>query len=149
MVFEPLSAFAVACNVVQVVEVGVRALVSAAEYRAAADGALKEHNDLHRVLQSLQSLSDDLQASLSGPASHPAQTAAEARLVQVNEECFRLSKDFIDLLNRLKVKNHSAMLENIRMSLKSLWYKDKLAAMEKSVSQSRNNLHLAFLMYMQ
>ena len=149
MVFELLSAFAVACNVLQVADLGIRALVRAGEYKVAANGALSEHDDLHKVLQSFEGLNTDLQVTLLKQSSKPVWSAAEERLCRANEECLRLSKDFIAILDHLKIRDRRPVLENFRMSLKSLWYKEKILAMERSVSQARDNLNIALLVYTQ
>ena len=63
MVLDPLSDFSVACNVLQVVDFGVKALSNAADYRKAESGVLIEQKELRDVLQSLNNLNTDLQAS--------------------------------------------------------------------------------------
>jgi hypothetical protein len=148
MVLEPLSAFSVACNVLQVVDFGSKVLTKAIDYRKVANGALSEHQDLRHVLQSLKNLNADLQASMPQPAETKPLSTAETRLLEANTECLRLSNEFIDLLDRLKVKNRHAMLECLRMSIKSLWYREKMDTMESALSQARDNLNIAFLVYM-
>lgn len=147
MVLEPLSAFSVACNVLQVIEFGSKVLSNAADYRKAANGALSEHQDLRNVLQSLHNLNTDLQASMPKLGGIKSLSAAETRLLEANTECLRLSNEFIDLLDRLKVKNRHAMLESLRMSIKALWYREKMEAIGSTLSQARDNLNVAFLVY--
>jgi hypothetical protein len=40
------------------------------------------------------------------------------------------------------------MLECLRVSIKSLWYREKMDAMESALAQARDNLNVAFLVYM-
>jgi hypothetical protein len=40
------------------------------------------------------------------------------------------------------------VFDSLRMSIKTLWHRDKMDAMEKSLSQARDNLNVAFLVYM-
>src|SRR5271156_3335491 len=148
MVLEPLSAFSVACNVLQIIDFGSKVLTKAIDYQKVANGALSEHQDLRHVLQSLKNLNADLQASMPQLAGTKPLSTAETRLLEANTECLRLSNEFIDLLDRLKVKNRHAMLECLRMSIKSLWYREKMDAMESALSQARDNLNIAFLVYM-
>ncbi|KAL9095011.1 MAG: hypothetical protein Q9165_002613 [Trypethelium subeluteriae] len=148
MVLEPLSAFSVACNVLQIIELGSRVLNNAIDYRKAADGALSEHQDLRNLLQSLRNLNADLRASMPKLGEPSSLSTAETRLLEANAECLRLSNEFIDLLDRLKIKNRHAMLESIRMSIKTLWYKEKMEAVENMLSNARDNLNVAFLVYM-
>jgi len=148
MVLEPLSAFSVACNVLQIIEFGSKVLSNAIDYRKAANGILSEHQDLRHVLQSLKNLNADLQASMPQLAGTKLLSTAEARLLEANTECLRLSKEFIDLLDRLKVKNRHAMLESLRMSIKALWHREKMDAIGNALCQARDNLNVAFLVYM-
>jgi len=147
MVLEPLSAFSVACNVLQIIDFGSKVLTKTIDYRKVANGALSEHRDLRHVLESLKNLNADLQASMPQLAGTKPLSTAETRLLEANAECLRLSNEFIDLLDRLKVKNRHAMLECLRMSIKSLWYREKMDAMESALSQARDNLNIAFLVY--
>ena len=148
MVLEPLSAFSVACNVLQIIEFGSQVLSKAIDYRKAANGALSEHQDLRHVLQSLKNLNADLQASMPQLAGTKSLSTAETRLLEANTECLRLSNEFINLLDRLKVKNRHVRLECLRVSIKSLWYREKMDAMESALAQARDNLNVAFLVYM-
>ena len=148
MVLDPLSAFSTACNVLQVIDFGVKVLSKAADYRKAETGVLTEQKDLRDVLQSLNNLNTDLLASLPEQTASERHTVEEARLLEANNQCLRLSKEFIDFLDRLKLRDRHAVFDSLRMSIKTLWHRDKMDAMEKSLSQARDNLNVAFLVYM-
>ena len=148
MVLDPLSAFSLACNVLQIVEFGVNVLSKAADYRKADAGLLTEQKDLRDVSQSLYNLNTDLLASLPRQRLSREHTVEDARLLEANDQCLRLSKDFIDFLDRLKLRESHAVFDSLRMSIKTLWHRDKMDAMAKSLSQARDNLNVAFLVYM-
>jgi len=150
---DPLSAFSVACNVLQIVDIGAKVLKTAAEYRAATDGAISEHAELRNISQSLLALNAELQTSLSAPTPKATDTGAQDKakllLESANDRCLKVSIDFIKLLDRLKVDGtRHAMLESLRLSVKSLWYKDRIDSLNNALSQARDNLNIAFLMYM-
>ena len=148
MVLDPLSAFSVACNLLQVIELGVKVLSKAADYGKAETGVLTEQKDLRDVLHSLQNLNTDLLASLPDQTASKQHTTEEARLLEVNNQCLRLSKQFIEFLDRLKLRDRHTMFDSLRMSIKTLWHRDKMEAMERSLSQAHDNLNVAFLVYM-
>ncbi|KAI4596649.1 hypothetical protein KJ359_004991 [Pestalotiopsis sp. 9143b] len=127
---EPLSAFSLACNILQIVEYGANVLSRAAEYRIAPNGALSEHNTLKDVMQSLKRLNGELVLLLPSAAESPKATPHESRLIAANEECMRIADGLITLLERLKV-NQSGTFEGIRMGIKSLWYEGKVKVMKK------------------
>jgi hypothetical protein len=147
MVLDPLSAFSVACNLLQVLDFGLKALTKAIDYRQASDGALPEHRDLGDVLNTLKSLNIDLQSSMVECGKTNPLSKAQARLEEANNKCLLVSTDFIDLLDRLKVKNQSALLECLRMGFKTLWYKDEMNRIKSTLSQVRDNLNIALLIY--
>ena len=148
MVLDPLSAFAVACNVLQVIELGVKVLTKAADYRKADNGYLAEQEDLRDVLQSLNSLNTNLSVSIPEQTVSNQLSVEESRLLDANCHCLRLSNEFIDFLDHLKLKDKNTVLNSLRISIKSLWHRDRMEAMEKSLSQARDNLNVAFLVYM-
>lgn len=148
MMLDPLSAFSVACNVLHVIELGVKVLSKAMEYREAETGFLTEQKGLRDVSQTLNSLNTDLQASLSQQTASKQHTIEEAHLLETNSQCLRLSKELIEFLDRLKLRDKHAAFNSLRLSIKTLWHKDKMDALEKSLSSARDNLNVAFLVYM-
>lgn len=146
MALDPLSAFSVACNVLQIVETSLRVLGKTAEcYKS---GAPDEVSTLIGNLYTIEGLNDDLRDFIPDPLGKIPLSPTELRLVEANEECLRLSGDFIRLLESLKVTKKSVW-HSIGSSIKTMWYQDKLANFEKAISESRANLTLAFLLLMQ
>lgn len=146
MVLDPLSAFSVACNVLQIVETSLRVLGKTAEcYKG---GAPDEVSIIIGNLHTIEGLNNELQDVIPGPPGKSTLSSAELRLVEANEECLRLSGDFIRLLDSLKITKRSVW-HSIGSSIKTMWYQDKLASFAKAVSESRANLTLAFLLLMQ
>lgn len=149
MVLDPWSAFAAVCNVLQVIEVGVKVLSKAADYQHSETGLLAEHNDLRSILSSLSDLNTDLQVALSQGTESKQPNVSETRLLEANNQCLSISKDFVGFLDGLKLKKKHAVIDSLRVSIKAFWRKDKMLAMEKVLSQARDNLNISFLVYMQ
>ena len=145
---DPLSAFSVACNVLHVIELGVKVLSRAMDYREAETGVLTEQKGLRDVSQTLNNLNTDLQASLSQQTASKQHTVEETHLLEANNQCLRLSKELIEFLDRLKLRDKHAAFNSLRLSIKTLWHKDKMDTLEKSLSSARDNLNVAFLVYM-
>jgi hypothetical protein len=145
---DPLSAFSLACNVLQFIEFGTKILTKASEYHSAPDGALEEQRNLRGVMQSLNGLNVDLASSLS-TSSEIEIPPAKQKLIAANEQCLHLSNKFIRLLNSLKVNDGRSKLESLRMAIKSVWYKEKVQAMNKELTEARDNLNIALLVWIQ
>ncbi|ETS85085.1 hypothetical protein PFICI_03110 [Pestalotiopsis fici W106-1] len=145
---EPLSAFSLACNILQIVEYGANVLSRAAQYRAASNGALNEHNTLYDVLQSLKGLNAELGLSLPPSGSVQKATVPELRLATANKECMRIADELIALLEHLKVKK-SSTVEGIRMGIKSIWYEGKVKTLKHDLAEAKDNLSFALMLFMQ
>ncbi len=117
---DPLSAFSVACNVLQMIELGAKILSTAAHYRKAENGQLTEQKDLRDIFQTLNSLNSDLQASLLQQTTVKQHSIEKARLLKANDQCLRLSKNFIDFLDRMKLRDGHAVYDSLRISVKTL-----------------------------
>ena len=148
MVLDPLSAFAVACNILQVVEFGVKALNKAAEYRKFESPLVGEQADLQSVTHSLNDLNASLHDAISAHGDKQEKTREEVRLLEANEQCLQLSQELMDFLDRFRLKEGHSALASLRAGIKVLWSRDKMDAMAKSVSQARDNLTIAFLLFM-
>ncbi|KFA67611.1 hypothetical protein S40285_10875 [Stachybotrys chlorohalonatus IBT 40285] len=87
---DPLSAFATACNILQIIEVGTKVLTKAAGYHNATDGALEEQRNLYGTAQSLKTLNLELEAKLTKPSEALVSPAAQ-ELIAANDRCRQLS----------------------------------------------------------
>lgn len=146
MALDPLSAFSVACNVLQIVETSLRVLGRSVEYYKS--GSPDELSIIVGNVRTIEGLNDELKDILPDARGKIQMSSAELRLVDANEQCLRLSGDFMQLLDSLKVTKKSVW-RSIGISVKSMWYQDKLASFEKAISEGRANLTLAFLLLMQ
>lgn len=148
MSMDPLSAFSLACNILQFVETGLKLLKKAKEYHA--EGPLEEQEELANNLGTLIELNSELELGQSRPRQPQdgAPSAAEARLITANNECLRVSRDFAAFLAEFRAGGLSVW-RSVLKSLKSAASREKLAAFQSSVAESRSNLNLAFLILIQ
>lgn len=109
MVADPLTSFSVACNVLQIIDFGVKALRKAADYRKDEAGALKEQKDLRNILENLSNLNTHLLGSLAEQEASNKYTVEELRLREANNQCLRLSKELIDFLDSLKLRDRNQL----------------------------------------
>lgn len=101
---DPLSAFGAAVNILQCIEVGSKLVQQAAEY--SAFGGSHEQNTLRKMTQQLIVSNSHLQTYLE--AHGPTKTAPgpNCALYLANQECLRVSKEFLDLLEELKLTGY-------------------------------------------
>ncbi|KAK7971562.1 hypothetical protein PG989_016578 [Apiospora arundinis] len=140
---DPISAFSLAVNILQIVDTSAKVLVKAAE--CYNHGAAEETMQLSGNMQLLESLSLELmKTELSSP---DRLSAAQLRLREANERCLQLSEKLIGLLKSLRV-NEKSVWQAISRSLKTMRYRDTIAELREGVSDSRANLNLALLLLM-
>ncbi|KAK8092748.1 hypothetical protein PG999_014335 [Apiospora kogelbergensis] len=141
---DPISAFALACNILQIVDTSAKVLLKAAE--CYTNGATTETAQLSGNMDVLGSLGTDLQNIQTASATNHLSTA-ELRLREANERCLQLSGKLGRLLDGLKV-NEKSFWQAISRSVKTVRYRDKIAELREGVSDSRSNLNLALLLLM-
>ena len=151
MVLEAIGAFALACNILQVVEYGAKIVCKASNIHRPNAENVSEIDDLDATTQQLNRLNKDLSGSIASiPAlSNPLQT----RLTECNTESLRLSQTFIDFIAKLRPKASStaskpAWAESFRSAIRMKWHKEEIEAMQANISQAKSNLIMAFLLHM-
>ena len=55
----------------------------------------------------------------------------------------------MELLTRLRVNSSHTWFKTVGKALRSVWYKEKLEAIDKNLSRARENLNLSLLLYME
>ena len=149
MVLEAIGSFALACNILQVVEYGAKIVGKAGSLRRGDTTAV---DDAHAITQQLEKLNKDLSGST---ASTPALASPlQTRLTECNLESLRLSQKFIDFVQKLRPKSSASQCnpsraESLWSAVRLKWHQDEIEAMQNGLSQAKSNLIVAFLLYMQ
>ncbi|KAK8102107.1 hypothetical protein PG984_015253 [Apiospora sp. TS-2023a] len=138
---DPISAFSLACNILQIVDTSAKVLIKAAE--CYNDGATAETSQLSGNLRLLESLGTELKG-IEARASSPLSTS-ELRLLEANERCLHVSDKLVHLLNSLRV-NEKSVWQAISRSIKTVRHRETIAGLRENVSECRANLNLALLL---
>ena len=151
MVLEALGAFALACNILQVIEYGTKAAKNARSLHRSEAGFTTELDDLQALAKQLEELNVDLGSNaISNPAP---QLTVQNRLTECNNESLRLSRKFITFVASLqpeqpRLPSKLSWAQSFKASIRSKWHQEEIDALQKAVSQARSNLILACLLYM-
>ncbi|ETI22265.1 hypothetical protein G647_06338 [Cladophialophora carrionii CBS 160.54] len=151
MVLEAIGAFALACNILQVVEYGAKVVAKAGSLHRPSRESTTAITDLDAITQQLNNLNNDL-----GSSAVPAPSQAcplYARLAECNAESLRLSQNFIDFVQKLRPKTTASQgnpswAASFRFAIRLRWHQEEVQALQNSVSHARSNLIVAFLFYM-
>lgn len=147
MVFDPFTTFAVSCNVLQVVEAGIKVLSKAVELYKSSQGILKEQVELHRTLTQLVELNTDLASRISS-SSNSNDDPAVVRIVRASVECLEISKKLINLLSTFEARGKFKLLDSIQKAYKIRSQSRILARLEGRLSEAKSNLNLCLLVHM-
>ena len=149
MVLEAIGAFALACNILQVVEYGAKIANNARRLHRSEGGCMTELDDLQALTKQLKELNNDLSSVTLSPSTPTS--AVQIRLIECNNESLRLSQKFIDFVASLQPKNSLSKIswvQSFRAAIRSKWHQDEIETMQKAILQARSNLILAFLLHM-
>jgi hypothetical protein len=164
MIIDPVTAFGLAVNVLQLLEFGGQLIAKSRELHSSSDGYMVEHREIltaSRRLYSLQlELTDSLQL-ISKKSTGKAHgllilqtgpdklTHAEQALKAVLEECEGIAQDFSQALEKFAASPGQHKWKSYRSAFKALWNKDGLLAMQRRLSQQREQLVIHLLVIVQ
>lgn len=103
---DPLTAFSLACGVIQVVDFSLRALAKCNEmYR---DGVLSEYSELEESTKRLTSLQDVLQLHGNVSSTNDPQTSQDKILLEVARACSATAKELTAKLGEMRIQGPSS-----------------------------------------
>jgi hypothetical protein len=134
---EPLTAFALAGNIVQFVEVGYKATVILRQIWDAS--ATDENVEIEAIAQDIVDISMFLAASSSsvGPVSQD-----EKKLQQLARRCVDPAEELSTMLQDLLVrsKGMKRRIEAVRNTLKLMYRRDKIESLQHRIQDLRDQL---------
>lgn len=97
---DPLTAFSAAGNALQFAELGVKVVLKTIDY--ANGGGDIEYQRLQDLAQQLTASNAHLHATLTEAAAQPLPPGPARALYYANEECLKVAREFLEVLNALK-----------------------------------------------
>jgi HAMP domain-containing protein len=149
-IMEPLSAFALAVNVIQVIDFSAKLLREAHELHESSTGHTAEHVELHQISQSLAHMCDSLSTAQpqSGVISHGVFEKASAKAIAHNVSKIAASakavaQELMALIDRLQLKHGTkGRWRSFRQALATLWKKDEIERLQKRLKELRDQLQV-------
>jgi len=138
---EPLSAFSVAANVIQLVDFTSKLVSGAHEIYESADEELIEHSELKAVTKNLSRLTREFDTSIKARKLDRKQFSEnELEQERLGKDCSRVASELLEALDRLKFHGKHAKWNSVRQALLSVWHKDKIDTLEKRLERFRQEL---------
>ncbi|PWY93413.1 hypothetical protein BO94DRAFT_582797 [Aspergillus sclerotioniger CBS 115572] len=144
MVAGSIVSLALACNIIQVAQLGCKAGFTAYKLWSARTGEHPDLQVLRDVESSLTQLNTNLQGSLQPSTMH---SHAGVGLLDASTKCLDLASEYIRLLDGFKLEKPHSVWETFQKTTKVLW-DPSMETMDAVMQTAWYNLLLALLIYM-
>lgn len=133
---EALVVVGLVSNIIQIVDVSSKLLLSSKEIYRSSSGVLTEYADIETAATHLVSLNNKIKDSISATSDNA--------LKRLCESCSSTTDELFAALNMVKVEDKNSKWKSIRKALRSIWTKEKITALEERLARLREevNLHL-------
>ena len=135
---DPITALAIAGNVAQFIDFGLKATSKAREIHRSASGATGENEDLEVIANDLVAVNAQLYTSVGSDG------AAEA-LEELCRKCAKSGDELIKALESFKVEGKKTKWKSARKALKALWGREAVEEMKSRILEFREELKLHLL----
>jgi len=132
---DPLTAFSLACGVIQVIDFSAKVLSQCREIYK--NGSLSENESIKSMVEHLITLRADLQPTTS---SIGTQTAGDKDLVQLSNKCSEMAKELVGELQSLKAGSTSSKWKAVSVTLRNLKKKSTIESMQRQLDGYRKIL---------
>ncbi|OAL28944.1 hypothetical protein AYO22_02380 [Fonsecaea multimorphosa] len=143
---EPLTAIAVAGNVLQFAELGTKLLLKACEVYKSTDGLDDEYRDLGIIAENVRNCNTVLeQFALMLPPEHKS---SAHNLLEANNFCLKISTEFLQLLEQAAPKSEDHKISAaFKSAFTNLRKQNKIARLDKNINHARSNLLMNLLAF--
>lgn len=142
---DPLTAFSLACGVIQVVDFSTKVVVKCQEiYR---DGASSEDKDIESMAKHLTDLSIELDPAnrVVKPESMPQIYNDDQDLRKLAQQCSETAKELIAEVQKLSIQGQPRKRDVLRKSVKAIWKKKAMEDIERRLEHYRRTLDTRIL----
>jgi hypothetical protein len=134
---DPFTTISLVTNILTFVEFSAKVLKGASEIYRSPTGTLEDNRSREISLSQMQEF------SLKLLAPDKANFMGEDKqLCILAEECRVLSRDFIDLLGKIKAKDPTSKSQSFWSSVKSRYYENEKQSLEERLDGCRKQLEL-------
>ncbi len=140
---EALPAFALACNVFQVVDFGLKTASKCREIYK--EGSTIEHQDLGYTTKHLADITANLSTLIQNAATNQPLTKENHELQVLAHKCTECANNLRDELNKLKVPGRQGKRAAVLKTWKSLWKSDEIKQIKDKLCEYERVLDTGLL----
>jgi hypothetical protein len=142
---DPLSAFGLAVNIIQIVDFSSKLIADTAEVYNSADGELAEHSEIRLITENLSQYIKELDEALQAKSLQRNLSQRENDQRQLGRECKGVATELLAALGKLKVQGSHRRWNSFRQALSTIWQKDKIDALEMRLNRFREQMVMSTL----
>lgn len=137
---EPITAFGLAVNIVQLIDFGARLLREAHEIHQSSSGHTMEHAELRQISEDLLRMCDEVPSIASNQSSHSL-VGMVPEISKIAADTKTAAGDLIAAIERLKRKSGSkSRWKSFRQALATVWSRDEIEKMHARLRNLRSQL---------
>lgn len=142
---DPLTALALAGNIIQFVDFGITLLSGVAQLYKSPTGSLEVHDEIELITTDLKSLVTKLRGTcFSGTLSNQPDsdvTCPHTPFRRICDGAIEVAEELLEKLSTLKVPNGShGILKSIRQAVKICWKEKEVEALRKRLKNFKEAL---------
>ena len=135
---DPLTAFSLACGVIQVVDFSTKILGKCKEIYET--GSLSQHRDVEDVTKHLTGLQGELRQSFLSQHATESETSSDRNLLELAGNCSATADQLISKLDSLKIQGPNSKRKAIKMAMRSFWESKDIESIRDRLQSDREML---------
>jgi len=135
---DPITALSVAGNVIQFLDLGVKAVSKAGEIYDSSNGALVEHIEIGDLTEDIAKVAVKLAAAAGA-------TTGNDSLDNICEQCTIVAKELSDALKEMKADDKKSRIKSARKALKAMWGRKHVEDMKRRLEGYRDEIQFHVL----
>ena len=143
---DPLTAFSLACGVIQVVDFSTKTLMKCKEIYK--DGSLSEYQELEDSASDLVDVRARLDLASSHKSAESIHSLDDQSLLDLAEECSATAHQLMEKLHSLKMEGPRKKRQALLKTVKLLWERGEIQDIQKRLEGYRNALDTKILIYL-
>ena len=141
---DPLTAFSLACGVIQVVDFSTKTLLKCKELYQ--EGSLSEYQELEDLTNHLVDVRDKLELTTVKQNAGNLGAAEDRSLLEVAGQCSKTAEDLVEKFRSLKIEGSRKKRQAVWKTAKLLWKKGELRDTQRRLDAYRHVLDTQILM---
>ena len=140
---DPLTAFSLACGVIQVIDFSTKTLMECREiYR---EGTLSDHRNLEDLIKHLIDIREKLDLPDATRRTESPIAADDQSLIELSRQCSATAGQLVEKLHSLGIQGPRKSRKAILKILKSLWEKGEIEDIQKRLDRYQTALDTQIL----